>query len=65
LSERETEILNLMARGLINADIARELFLSEGTVKNYASNLFSKLGVSDRTQAVIAGLRQGLIDIDF
>jgi len=65
LSERETEILNLMARGLTNADIARELFLSEGTVKNYASNLFSKLGVSDRTQAVIAGLRQGLIDIDF
>ena len=65
LSERETEILNLMARGLTNADIARELFLSEGIVRNYASNLFSKLGVSDRTQAVIAGLRHGLIDIDF
>jgi len=64
LSERETEILGLMARGLTNADIARELFLSEGTVRNYASNLFSKLGVSDRTQAVIAGLRQGLVDID-
>jgi len=64
LSERETEILDLMARGLTNADIARELFLSEGTVRNYASNLFSKLGVSDRTQAVIAGLRQGLVDID-
>lgn len=64
LSERETEILGLMARGLTNPDIARELFLSEGTVRNYATNLFSKLGVSDRTQAVIAGLRQGLVDID-
>ena len=64
LSERENEILGLMARGLTNADIARELFLSEGTVRNYASNLFSKLGVSDRTQAVIAGLRLGLVDID-
>ena len=64
LSERENEILGLMARGLTNADIARELFLSEGTVRNYASNLFSKLGVSDRTQAVVAGLRQGLVDID-
>ena len=64
LSERENEILGLMARGLTNADIARELFLSEGTVRNYASNLFSKLSVSDRTQAVVAGLRQGLVDID-
>lgn len=64
LSDRETEVLHLMARGLTNADIARELFLSEGTVRNYASALFAKLKVSDRTQAVIAGLRQGLIDID-
>jgi len=65
LSERETEVLHLMARGLTNADIARELFLSEGTVRNYASALFNRLGVNDRTQAVIAGLRHGLIDIDF
>lgn len=65
LSERETDVLHLMARGLTNADIARELFLSEGTVRNYASALFNKLGVNDRTQAVIAGLRNGLIDIDF
>lgn len=64
LSDREREILQLMARGLANADIARELYLSEGTVRNYTSALFSKLGVSDRTQAVIAGLRHGLVDLD-
>ena len=64
LSDREHEILQLMARGLANADIARELYLSEGTVRNYTSALFSKLGVNDRTQAVIAGLRHGLVDLD-
>lgn len=64
LSEREREILQLMARGLANADIARELYLSEGTVRNYTSALFARLGVSDRTQAVIAGLRHGLVDLD-
>lgn len=65
LTEREKEILHLIARGLTNADIARELYLSEGTVRNYASALFGKLGVNDRTQAVIAGLRYGLVDMDF
>ena len=64
LTDREHEILQLMARGLANADIARELYLSEGTVRNYTSALFSKLGVNDRTQAVIAGLRHGLVDLD-
>ena len=63
LSERETNVLQLMARGLTNADIARELYLSEGTVRNYTSALFTKLGVSDRTQAVLAALRYGLVDI--
>jgi DNA-binding NarL/FixJ family response regulator len=63
LSERETDVLQLMARGLTNADIARELYLSEGTVRNYTSALFTKLGVNDRTQAVLAALRYGLVDI--
>jgi DNA-binding NarL/FixJ family response regulator len=63
LSERETDVLQLMARGLTNADIARELYLSEGTVRNYTSAIFTKLGVNDRTQAVIAALRYGLVDL--
>lgn len=64
LSERENDILQLMARGLTNADIARELYLSEGTVRNYTSNIFAKLSVNDRTQAVITALRYGLVDLE-
>lgn len=64
LSDRETEILQLLARGLSNADIARELFLSEGTVRNYTSTIFSKLGVNDRTQAVITAFKHGLVSLD-
>ncbi|MHB8133180.1 MAG: response regulator transcription factor [Anaerolineaceae bacterium] len=64
LSDREMEVLQLMARGLVNADIARELYLSEGTVRNYTSAIFTKLGVNDRTQAVIAALRHGLVNLD-
>ena len=63
LSDREKDIMQLMARGLTNADIARELYLSEGTVRNYTSAIFTKLGVNDRTQAVIAALRYGLVNI--
>lgn len=61
LSERESDILNLIAQGLNNADIAARLYLSEGTVRNYTSAIFSKLGVSDRTQAAVAALRYGLV----
>jgi DNA-binding NarL/FixJ family response regulator len=64
LTDREEEILGLMAQGLSNSDIARTLFLSEGTVRNYTSHLFTKLGVNDRTQAVIAALRYGLVDFN-
>jgi two-component system, NarL family, response regulator LiaR len=63
LSEREREVLNLMARGLSNADIAQRLYLSEGTVKNYVSSILNKLGVSDRTQAAVIALRYGLVDL--
>jgi len=64
LSDREFEVLNLVAQGLTNADIAQQLFLTEGTVRNYTSEIFKKLGVSDRTQAAIIAIRHGLVDID-
>jgi len=61
LTDREQDILNLLAQGYSNADISQQLYLSEGTVRNYTSTLFAKLGVGDRTQAVILALRQGLV----
>ncbi len=64
LSEREREVLRLLANGLGNAEIAQTLFLSEGTIKNYVSVIFSKLGVSDRTQAAILAIRAGLATPD-
>ncbi|HHX09666.1 MAG TPA: response regulator transcription factor [Chloroflexi bacterium] len=64
LSEREQKILTLLAEGLSNAEISQRLWLSEGTVRNYTSTLFAKLGVSDRTQAVILAMRQGLVSFD-
>jgi DNA-binding NarL/FixJ family response regulator len=61
---REKQILILIARGLSNSDIAAELYLSEGTVRNYASALFTRIGVTDRTQAAIAALRYGIISLE-
>jgi len=63
LSDREREVLRLLARGLSNADIARQLHLSEGTVRNYVSAVLAKLDVSDRAQAAIMALRYGLVDL--
>jgi len=63
-SEREYEILKLLAQGLTNADIANQLYLSEGTVRNYTSEIFAKLGVSDRTQAAVTAIRYGLVSLD-
>jgi NarL family two-component system response regulator LiaR len=63
LSEREREVLGLLANGLSNADIAQTLFLSDGTVKNYVSIIFSKLGVADRTQAALVAIRAGLVKL--
>jgi len=62
LSSREKEILSLIAQGMTNADIADRLYLSEGTIRNYTSNLFQKLGVSDRTQAAVVAIKHGLVD---
>jgi NarL family two-component system response regulator LiaR len=59
LSPREKEVATLIARGLSNRDVARSLSLSERTVKNHVSNIFSKLHIAARTQIVIYALRQG------
>jgi DNA-binding NarL/FixJ family response regulator len=60
LTDREIEVLRLIARGLSNTDIADRLFLSEGTVRNHVSAILSKLGVSDRTQAAVIAIQHGL-----
>lgn len=64
LSDRELEVLRLLAMGLSNANIAKRLFLSEGTIRNYTSAIFAKLNVSDRTQAAVVALRTGLVDVN-
>ena len=56
-------VLRLLARGLSNADIAARLYLSEGTVRNYVSAIFTKLEVTDRTQAAVLAIRYGVVDI--
>ncbi len=61
LSEREREVLHLIAEGLSNAAIAARLVLSEKTVKSHVRNILSKLQVADRTQAAIFAWRQGLM----
>ncbi|MBN2387537.1 MAG: response regulator transcription factor [Anaerolineales bacterium] len=60
LTEREVDVLRLLARGFSNPDIAAELHLSEGTVRNHVSAILSKLEVSDRTQAAIIAIQHGL-----
>jgi DNA-binding NarL/FixJ family response regulator len=61
LSERELEVLQLLAQGLTNAEIAERLYLTRGTVRNYVSSILSKLDVDDRTQAAILAIRHGLV----
>ena len=61
LTVRETEVLRLIAAGLSNKEIAEAFGTSEGTVKNHASNILSKLGVRDRTRAVLKALDRGYI----
>jgi DNA-binding NarL/FixJ family response regulator len=60
LSQREVDVLRLLGRGYLNADIADALHLSEGTVRNYVSSILNKLGLADRTQAALFALRHGL-----
>lgn len=61
LSAREAEVLRLVARGLTNSAIGAELFISESTVKTHLLRIFGKLGVDDRTAAVMTAVRRGLI----
>ena len=60
LTGREVDVLRQIARGLSNAEIAENLRLSEGTIRNHVSAIFSKLDVTDRTQAAILAIRHGL-----
>jgi LuxR family maltose regulon positive regulatory protein len=64
LSEREQEVLGLLAQGLSNNDIASRLTLSLGTVKTHIANLYGKLGVNSRTQAQAKARSLGLLDPD-
>lgn len=57
LNEREIEILKLLANGLTNAEIADQLYLTRGTVRNYVSAILAKLGVEDRTQAALLAVK--------
>lgn len=61
LTPREIEVLDLLAQGLPNKQIARQLVISEHTVKFHVSSIYTKLGVTNRTEAVRAGVQQGLI----
>ena len=62
LSERELDVLRLLAKGFSNAEIASELHLTRGTVRNYISAILAKLGVSDRTQAAVLAVNFGLVE---
>jgi DNA-binding NarL/FixJ family response regulator len=63
LSPRETEVLQLIVRGASNADIGRELFLSEATVKTYVSRMLTKLGLRDRVQLAVFAYESGLVTV--
>ena len=63
LTDRELEVLKLVARGLNNRDIARELYISENTVKNHIRNIHEKLQVHSRMEAVVRAVREGVLQI--
>jgi DNA-binding NarL/FixJ family response regulator len=64
LTERELEIITSLARGRSNKQIAWDLSVSEKTVRNHISNIYKKLHVYDRTQAVLYAIREGLVDVE-
>ena len=64
LSKRELEVLALMAKGMSNKEVAAAMGLVEGTVKLHVSSILAKLGVMDRTQAILAAVKQGLVQLD-
>lgn len=64
LSVRELEVLRLIAKGLSNKEIGAQLQVVEGTIKIHVKSILSKLGVSDRTQAILAAVKRGIIQLD-
>lgn len=64
LTERELEVIRALAQGKSNKEIAQDLDISEKTVRNHASNIYRKLHIFDRTQAVLYAIRKGLVDIE-
>ena len=64
LTERELEVIKALAQGKSNKQIAQALHISEKTVRNHASNIYKKLHIYDRTQAVIYAIRRGLVDLE-
>jgi NarL family two-component system response regulator LiaR len=64
LTERELEVIKALAQGMSNKQIAQSLHISEKTVRNHASNIYKKLHIYDRTQAVIYAVRRGLVDLE-
>jgi DNA-binding NarL/FixJ family response regulator len=64
LTERETEVLQLLTKGRSNKEIASALFVSEDTVKSHLKTLFAKLGVQDRTEAAISAIRHGIVHLE-
>jgi two-component system NarL family response regulator len=64
LTEREVDVLRLMAHGRSNKAIGAELYISEGTVKFHVNNILGKLGAEDRTQAVTVALQRGILHLD-
>jgi DNA-binding NarL/FixJ family response regulator len=64
LTERELEIIRALARGMSDRQISQSLGISEKTVRNHTSNIYRKLHIFDRTQAVIYAVREGVIDVD-
>jgi two-component system NarL family response regulator len=64
LSARETEVLQLLARGMRNREIGEKLFISENTVRNHVISLLEKLGTTHRTEGIAIALQQGLVQLD-
>lgn len=64
LSARELEVLGLIGKGMSNKEIGSELHVAEATVKVHVTNILSKLGVADRTQAILAGIKRGIIHLE-
>jgi DNA-binding NarL/FixJ family response regulator len=62
LTDRELEVLRLLAKGMLNKEIANILFISEKTVKNHISSIFRKLDVQDRTQAAVYAIKNKIAD---